>query len=148
MADVKVERVTYLNQPNCIRLSNGTVEVVITTAIGPRVIRYAFIGGDNILGEVPDLTTKTALGDWKPWGGHRLWIGPEGMPLSYSPDNDPVAGRAHRRQHRPPRAGRRAEDLHPEGDDGHPGADRHRGHDRPSPGQQEPVARGHRAAGR
>ncbi|HJY34265.1 MAG TPA: hypothetical protein VJ260_05400, partial [Vicinamibacterales bacterium] len=38
----------------------------------------------------PDLTTKTALGDWKPWGGHRLWIGPEGMPLSYSPDNDPV----------------------------------------------------------
>ena len=90
MAEVKVERVTYLNQPNCIRLSNGTVEVVITTAIGPRVIRYAFIGGDNILGEVPDLTTKTALGDWKPWGGHRLWIGPEGMPLSYSPDNDPV----------------------------------------------------------
>ena len=49
MAEVKVERVTYLNQPNCIRLSNGTVEVVITTAIGPRVIRYAFIGGDNIL---------------------------------------------------------------------------------------------------
>jgi hypothetical protein len=89
-ADVVVDRVTCLSQPNCIRLSNGTVEVVVTTAVGPRVIRYAFVGGDNILGEVPDLVTKTALGDWRPWGGHRLWTGPEDMPRSYSPDNGPV----------------------------------------------------------
>ena len=27
-AEVKVERVTYFNQPNCIRLTNGTVEVI------------------------------------------------------------------------------------------------------------------------
>ena len=33
---------------------------------------------------------KTALGEWKPWGGHRLWTGPEDMPRSYSPDNGPV----------------------------------------------------------
>jgi hypothetical protein len=92
-ADVTVERVTYMKQPNCIRLSNGTVEVVLTTAIGPRVIRYAFVGGDNILGEVPELTTKTALGDWKPWGGHRVWSAPEGMPRSYWPDNAPIEAR-------------------------------------------------------
>jgi hypothetical protein len=92
-ADVTVERVTYMNQPNCIRLSNGTVELVITTAIGPRIIRYAFLGGDNVLGEVPDLTTKTTLGDWKPWGGHRLWSAPEGMPRSYPPDNSPIEAR-------------------------------------------------------
>ncbi len=90
-AEVTVERVTYLNQPDCIRVSNGTVELVLTTAIGPRIIRYGFIGGDNVLGEVPDLTTKTALGDWKPWGGHRLWSAPEAMPRSYSPDNSPIA---------------------------------------------------------
>ncbi len=89
-AQVKAERVTYMNQPDCIRLSNGTVEVVLTTAIGPRVIRYGFIGGDNILGEVPELTTKTELGDWKPWGGHRVWSAPEGMPRSYWPDNSPI----------------------------------------------------------
>ena len=89
-AQVKVERVTYLNQPDCIRLSNGTVEVIVTTAIGPRVIRYGFIGGDNLLGEVPDDTVETALGEWKPWGGHRLWTAPEHMPRSYSPDNSPV----------------------------------------------------------
>jgi hypothetical protein len=89
-AEVKVERVTYFNQPDCIRLSNGTVEVIVTTAIGPRVIRYGFIGGDNLLAELPDTSVMTELGEWKPWGGHRLWTAPEHMPRSYSPDNSPV----------------------------------------------------------
>jgi len=89
-AEVKVDRVTCLGQTGCIRLANDTVEVVITTAIGPRVIRYAFLGGDNLLGEVPDLVVKTALGEWKPWGGHRVWTAPEEMPRSYSPDNSPI----------------------------------------------------------
>ena len=89
-AEVKVERVTYFNQPNCIRLSNGVVEVLVTTAIGPRVIRYGFVGGQNLMGEVPEASVKTALGEWKPWGGHRLWTAPEDMPRSYSPDNGPV----------------------------------------------------------
>ncbi len=89
-AEVKVERVTYLNQPNCIRLSNGTVEVIVTTAVGPRVIRYSFLDGDNLLAELPGDSVKTALGEWKPWGGHRLWTAPEHMPRSYSPDNSPV----------------------------------------------------------
>jgi hypothetical protein len=91
VAEVKVERgVTYQAHHDCIRLSNGTVEVIVATAIGPRVLRYALIGGDNILGDVPDAVTKTDLGDWRPWGGHRLWTAPEGMPRSYSPDNGPV----------------------------------------------------------
>lgn len=88
--EVTVEKVTYMQQPGCIRLSNGTVDVVVTTAIGPRVIRYGFIGSDNLLGEVPEASVKTALGEWKPWGGHRLWTAPEDMPRSYSPDNGPV----------------------------------------------------------
>jgi hypothetical protein len=90
-SEVKVEKVTCLAKPNCYRLSNGTVEVVVTTDIGPRIIRYAFAGEDNLLGEVPDDVVKTELGMWKPWGGHRLWTAPEAMPRSYSPDNDPIA---------------------------------------------------------
>lgn len=89
-AEVKVDRVTCLGQPDCIRLSNGTVDVVVTTRIGPRVIRYGFVGGDNLLAELPNDSVKTALGEWKPWGGHRVWIAPEHMPRSYSPDNAPV----------------------------------------------------------
>lgn len=90
---VQVERVTCLNQPDCLRLSNGTVEVVVTTRIGPRVIRYGFIGGDNLFAELPDMAVPTELGEWKPWGGHRLWTAPEHMPRSYVPDNSPIEAR-------------------------------------------------------
>lgn len=89
-AQVKVEKVACLGLANCQRLSNGTVEVVVTTDVGPRIARYALAGGENILGEVPEAVTKTALGDWKAWGGHRLWHAPEGNPRSYAPDNAPV----------------------------------------------------------
>lgn len=89
--EVKVEKIQYLNLPNCYRLSNGTVEVVVTTDAGPRVIRYAFVkDGENILAELPDLTVKTELGEWKPLGGHRLWSAPEAWPRSYAPDSAPV----------------------------------------------------------
>jgi hypothetical protein len=85
-----MERTEYLGQPNCQRLANDSVEVVITTDIGPRIIRYALVGGDNILGEVPDAAVETELGTWKPWGGHRLWTAPEALPRSYVPDNGPI----------------------------------------------------------
>ncbi|BCS33785.1 hypothetical protein TBR22_A30120 [Luteitalea sp. TBR-22] len=89
-AEVTVQRVACPGQGQCVRMTNGTVEVLLATEIGPRILRYGFVGGDNLLGWVPETTVKTALGDWKPWGGHRLWAGPEHMPRSYSPDNAPV----------------------------------------------------------
>ena len=72
-----MEKITYLDLPNCYRLSNGTAELVFTTDVGPRVIRYAFVGGENVLGECPAESVVTELGEWKPWGGHRLWAAPE-----------------------------------------------------------------------
>jgi hypothetical protein len=88
---VKIEKIPYFNQPNCYKLSNGTAEVIVTTDIGPRVIAYRFIGEDNILGELgPDAVVKTDLGDWHPWGGHRLWHAPESKPRSYVPDDSPI----------------------------------------------------------
>ncbi|HSK72628.1 MAG TPA: hypothetical protein VK892_13075 [Pyrinomonadaceae bacterium] len=80
----------YKNLPNCIRLTNGEIEVVVTTDVGPRIIVYSFVGGENILGWHGDAKVETALGEWKPYGGHRLWIAPENMPNSYAPDNAPV----------------------------------------------------------
>src|SRR5438093_4647174 len=88
--EVKMEKVAYFNQPNCYKLSNGTVELIVTTDIGPRIIRYGFVGEDNIFGEIPEMKVPTELGDWRPWGGHRLWTAPEAMPRSYSPDNTPI----------------------------------------------------------
>jgi len=82
-----MQKVTYLNLPNCYRLSNGTIELVFTTDVGPRVVRYGFVGGENVLGECPEASVETELGEWKPWGGHRLWAAPEASPRSYAPDN-------------------------------------------------------------
>lgn len=89
-AQVTVEKVSCLGHPNCYRLANRTVEVVVTTDVGPRIVRYAFVGRDNLLGEAPGAAVKTELGEWRAVGGHRLWTAPEAMPRSYSPDNDPV----------------------------------------------------------
>jgi len=86
----KAEKIERFNLPNCLRLSNGAVEIIVTTDVGPRVISYGFAGGENVLGEHFDAKVETALGAFKPYGGHRLWIAPENMPNSYAPDNAPV----------------------------------------------------------
>lgn len=90
-AEVTMEKTTWRGA-EAVRLSNGTVEVVVTTGFGPRVIRYALAGGENILAELPDGgdPIKTPWGAWQPRGGHRLWVAPEAMPGSYAPDNAPV----------------------------------------------------------
>src|SRR5947208_2983382 len=85
-----INRVAYLGLPNCLRLSNDQVELVVTTDVGPRVVRYAMLGGENAFGERPQDSITTDLGEWKPSGGHRLWSAPEEMPASYAPDNQPL----------------------------------------------------------
>jgi hypothetical protein len=89
VAQVTVEKVSCLDLPNCFRLSNGEIEIVVTTDIGPRIIRYAFVGRENILGELGGSIEKKA--EWQAWGGHRLWIAPEDRQKSYGPDNSPIA---------------------------------------------------------
>ena len=85
-----IKKTLYRNYLNSLALSNGTVEIVATTEVGPRILYYGFIRGENILGEHFDAKVDTALGEFKPYGGHRLWIAPENMPNSYAPDNTPV----------------------------------------------------------
>lgn len=88
---MSVEKTQYSIYGNCYKLTNGTVDVLVTTDLGPRVIFYGFAGGNNILAELgPDVVVKTELGDWHPWGGHRLWHAPEALPRSYFPDNEPI----------------------------------------------------------
>ena len=50
-AQVRVDKTTWLGH-DALKLSNGAVDLVVTTGIGPRIIRYAFVGGENILPNV------------------------------------------------------------------------------------------------
>ena len=85
-----MEKIQFHDLANCLRLSNSEIEVIVATEIGPRILSYSLIGGENILGFHPHAQVETALGTWKPYAGHRLWIAPENMPKSYAPDNSPV----------------------------------------------------------
>jgi hypothetical protein len=94
LREYTVNKVTYFDNLDCLRLTNGTVEVDVTISVGPRVIRYGFKEEENILGLAPDASIETPLGTWKPWGGHRLWTAPEANPRSYIPDDRPVEFKA------------------------------------------------------
>ena len=84
------EKVSYGGWPNCVRLSNGPVELIVTTDVGPRIIRFGFVGGQNLFNEYEKTLGKTGGNEWQNYGGHRLWHAPEIIPRTYWPDNDPV----------------------------------------------------------
>ncbi|HEY4155032.1 MAG TPA: hypothetical protein VGM24_06385 [Puia sp.] len=87
------EKVNYMGWPNCLRLSNSEIEVIIATDIGLRILRFGFIDGQNILYLSPEDKGKQGGDGWRIFGGHRLWHSPEAIPRSYSPDNDPISYR-------------------------------------------------------
>jgi hypothetical protein len=87
---VVFEKVAYGGWSNCYRLANDTVELIVTGDVGPRIIRFGFIGGDNELGEMTEMLGQTGGDTWQLYGGHRLWHAPENDPRSYYPDNQPV----------------------------------------------------------
>ena len=93
MAASASKGVSFLGYDDNVRLSNGDVELVMPSAYGPRVMRYARVGGRNVFGEVSPAVqgNETPFGDrWHIYGGHRLWYAPENDPRSYFPDNAPV----------------------------------------------------------
>lgn len=85
-----LEKVTYGGWPNCCRLSNKIVEAIVTTDVGPRIIRFGFIGEENEFAEFKDQLGKTGGEEWRIYGGHRFWHAPEAKPRTYFPDNQPV----------------------------------------------------------
>ncbi len=90
-----IEQVAYGGWDRCVRVSNGTVDLVITAEVGPRIIRYGFVDGPNMFCEVPETMGKTGGDEWRIYGGHRFWHAPEQDPRSYQPDNEPVEIREH-----------------------------------------------------
>jgi hypothetical protein len=86
----QASKIDYKAWPNCYRLANKTIELIVTTDVGPRIIRFGFVGGENEFVEFPGQLGKTGGQEWRIYGGHRLWHAPEIQPRTYCPDNDPV----------------------------------------------------------
>ena len=71
-----LETVEFEGWPDCLRLSNGDAEVIITTQIGPRILRYGLPGGPNAFHVIPATRGQSGGATWRPYGGHRLWVAP------------------------------------------------------------------------
>jgi hypothetical protein len=92
---MQVEKINYGGWPNCYRLSNGQVELVITTDVGPRVIRFGFPGEGNEFYEDPRTLGTTGGNAWNIFGGHRLWHAPEVPGRTDVPDNSALSLEEH-----------------------------------------------------
>ena len=85
-----MEKISYGGWENCYRLANDQIELIITGDVGPRVIRFGFIGQQNMFKEYPEQLGVTESDQWLAFGGHRLWHAPEAQPRTYYPDLEPV----------------------------------------------------------
>src|SRR6516225_9455764 len=89
-AEVKVEKVEYKGWRNCYRVSNGEVELIATSDVGPRVIRFGFVGGQNMFKEFAEQLGKSGESEFQLRGGSRVWKAPEDPVATWAPDNVPV----------------------------------------------------------
>jgi hypothetical protein len=89
-AAVRVEKTEYKGWPTCYRVSNGEIELVVTGDVGPRVIRFGFIGGPNFFKEFPEQLGKSGEEKFQLRGGDRVWKAPEDPVATWAPDNVPV----------------------------------------------------------
>lgn len=97
---IKTQIKNYLNYGKVLSISNGVIEAYVTIDVGPRIIRFGYVGGQNIMcdnraASAPrdDEEFQNFFGKGKKWeilGGHRIWLSPEGYPNSYYPDLTPV----------------------------------------------------------
>lgn len=90
MSTVNIVKKEYKGWKNCIHISNGIIEAIATTDVGPRIIRFGFCGQQNEFCEVEDQVGTTGGDEWKIYGGHRLWHSPEIKPRTYMPDNSKI----------------------------------------------------------
>jgi hypothetical protein len=90
IAAVEVEKTQYKGWKNCYRVSNGEVEIIVTGDVGPRIMRFGFIGGQNLLKEYAEQLGKTGEEKFQLRGGHRVWKAPEDPIATWAPDNVPV----------------------------------------------------------
>lgn len=92
---------SYKKYGKCVCISNGVIEAYVTVDLGPRIIRFGFVGQQNILNDhrekfspLTDEKYEALFGKGKAWesmGGHRVWVTPESYPETYTPDDKPVS---------------------------------------------------------
>lgn len=89
---VKGEEVEHGNWKTAFRISNDTVQLIVSTEVGPRILLFGFVAEENEFHEIPEHSGKSGDQTFRVYGGHRLWVAPE-IASTYYPDNLPVTVR-------------------------------------------------------
>ena len=69
-----MEKIQFENLLNCVRLINDEIEIVVTTDVGPRIMYYGSLEGENVVGVHLEAKVEPTLGEFKPYGGHCLGL--------------------------------------------------------------------------
>ena len=89
-----IEKISWHGWNNVYRMWNGTVQLLVSADVGPRIVWYGFQDGENVLHEVASDLGSCGGSEFCQYGGHRLWVSPE-VERTYFPDNRPVAVEHH-----------------------------------------------------
>lgn len=88
---VQIEKIARYGWPNCYRVSNDEVELILTSDVGPRIMHYGFHKGKNMFAEIPQDFGGTNEKQCTLRGGSRIWVAPEDRSArTYAIDNSPV----------------------------------------------------------
>lgn len=85
-----LEKTSFGGWQNALALRNDHVEVIVTLDIGPRIVSYRTLSGENVMKAYEAQQGGKGEPTWQIRGGHRLWVAPEGK-SSYALDNEPIA---------------------------------------------------------
>jgi hypothetical protein len=87
------EEVEYQSWTKAFRISNDTVQLIVLTEVGPRILFFGFQGEENEFHDASEASRQSSNQGFKVYGGHRLWVSPE-VARTYYPDNVPVSVRS------------------------------------------------------
>lgn len=90
MSAVRIFERPYSGWEHCVWMENDLIRLIVTVDVGPRIICFQTIGGENVLFRFPDQQGSVNRSDWIHYGGHRLWHAPQVGDRPNQPDNSPV----------------------------------------------------------
>jgi hypothetical protein len=90
---MKTDVIPHAGWNRNLHLANDHVELLVTLDIGPRILSYKLLDGENVFKNFDGEMGSSGEAEFVLRGGHRFWIAPEDEVLSYHADNQPVEHR-------------------------------------------------------
>lgn len=94
---MEIKEIGYENYGNCVEITNGVIDIVVTVDFGPRIVRFGFVESENVFYNDLDRKHSARFENFSalfgknsvfyPYGGHRVWLSPAGAGHAGYPDN-------------------------------------------------------------